>query len=242
MKSAASIALVGDYSSDSIAHRCIPRALELAAAATGAAIAWQWVHTSKIKNAMHDLAGFPAIWVVPGSPYANMGGVFAAIRFARETRRPFLGTCGGFQHALIEFARDVCGIAAADHAETNPTAGRALVVTPLSHPLIEKTGSLDLTAGSRLQEIYQRETTYENYHCSYGLTPAWRGRFESGGLRFTAFDAGGEPHAFELPAHPFFFGTLFQPERSAQLKEPHPLIIALICAIAARSQSKAPFE
>ncbi|HTQ31858.1 MAG TPA: hypothetical protein VMI53_11675 [Opitutaceae bacterium] len=240
--SSASIALVGDYSSDNIAHRCIPRALELAASATSSAVEWQWVPTSDIQTATSDLGNFSAIWVVPGSPYASMAGALMAIRFARETRRPFLGTCGGFQHALIEFARNVCGIAAADHAETNPTAGRALVITPLSHPLIEKNCGFELAPGSQLQEIYGRETAHESYRCSYGLTPAWRGRLESGGLRFDAFDPAGEPHAFELPTHPFFFGTLFQPERSAQLKEPHPLIIALLCAIAARSQSKAPFE
>ena len=237
-----SIALVGDYSTDSIAHRCIPRALELAVAATGATASWQWIPTSKIKEGAHSLGNFSAIWLVPGSPYASMAGALAAVRFARENRRPFLGTCGGFQHALIEFARNVCGVAFADHAETNPTAGRALVITPLSHPLIEKTGSVDLKPDSQLGEIYRRDTAYESYRCSYGLTPAWRGRLEAGGLHFTAFDAAGEAHAFELPGHPFFIGTLFQPERSAALKEAHPLIIAFLCAIEAKSQSKAPFE
>ncbi|HZP60384.1 MAG TPA: hypothetical protein VFB27_08665 [Opitutaceae bacterium] len=238
----ASIALVGDHSSDSIAHRCIPRALELAAGAAHMKAEWQWIPTGEIKAAAHNLANFSAVWAVPGSPYVSMPGVLTAIRFVRESRRPFLGTCGGFQHALIEFARNVCGIAAADHAETNPTAGRSLVITPLARPLIETTGSLELAPGSRLQEIYRRDTTHEIYHCSYGFTPAWRGRLESGGLRFAAFDPAGEPHAFELPTHPFFFGTLFQPERSALLKEPHPLIIAFLCAIAAKSQSAAPFE
>ncbi len=226
------IALVGDYSPASIAHQCIPRALELAAAATGTPVTWQWVSTSKISSVANNLANFSAIWLVPGSPYASMAGALTAVRFAREGRRPFLGTCGGFQHALIEFARNVCGVAAADHAETNPNADRALVITPLNSPLIEKTASLRLAPGSLLAEIYSqvygRDTAHESYHCSYGLAPAWRGRLESAGLSFTAFTAADEPHAFELPSHPFFLGTLFQPERSAQLKEAHPLIMALV--------------
>jgi CTP synthase len=237
MKTAA-LALVGDFSNERLAHRCIPRALQLASTAAGASIAWEWIHTTKIKSAANDLADFSALWAVPGSPYANMDGVLAAIRFARETGRPFLGTCGGCQHALIEFARNVCGIATADHAETNPTAGAALVITPLACPLVEKTGDLHFMPGSRLQEIYGRDTAHEGYHCNYGPAPAWRGRLESSGLRFTALDQNDDLRAFELPGHPFFFGTLFQPERSAQLDESHPLIAALVRSIQITSPSK----
>jgi CTP synthase len=236
----ATLALVGDFSNERLAHRCIPRALQLASTAAGTSITWEWIHTTKIKNAPNDLADFSALWVVPGSPYANFDGVLAAIRFARETGRPFLGTCGGCQHALIEFARNVCGLATADHAETNPTAGAALVITPLACPLVEKTGDLHFVSGSRLHEIYGRDTAHEGYHCNYGPAPAWRGRFESVGLRFTAVDDGGDPRAFELPGHPFFFGTLFQPERSAQRDEPHPLIISFVCAIQSTSPGKEP--
>ena len=236
----ATLALVGDFSNERLAHRCIPRALQLASAAAGVSIAWEWIHTTKIKDAPDDLADFSALWAVPGSPYANFDGILAAIRFARETGRPFLGTCGGCQHALIEFARNVCGLATADHAETNPTAGTALVITPLACPLVEKTGDLHFVSGSRLHEIYGRDTAHEGYHCNYGPAPAWRGRFESVGLRFTAVDDGGDPRAFELPGHPFFFGTLFQPERSAQRDEPHPLIISFVCAIQSTSPGKEP--
>ena len=72
-----------------------------------------------------------------------MDGALRAIRFARETPRPFLGTCGGFQHALIEYARSVLGWADADHAESAPGAGRA-VVSPLSCALVE---AIDVVRG-----------------------------------------------------------------------------------------------
>jgi CTP synthase len=120
------IALVGDYSPAVTAHCAIPRALELACGAISAEVRWQWIATRDLRDAPRDLVGFTAVWVVPGSPYDHTAGALAAIRFARETRRPFLGTCGGFQHALIEFARNVAGLTTADHAETNPVGDTLL--------------------------------------------------------------------------------------------------------------------
>ncbi len=74
------------------------------------------------------LAEYDAIWVVPGSPYRHPEGAFTAIRCARESSIPFLGTCGGFQHAVIEYARNVLGWQDAGHAETD-SEGR-MVIAP----------------------------------------------------------------------------------------------------------------
>jgi CTP synthase len=227
----AAIALVGDYRAAVIAHRAIPRALELARMMTAAKVTWSWIPTTTIHDASHDLADFTAVWVVPASPYASMDGALAAIRFARETGRPFLGTCGGFQHALIESARNVCGVRDADHAETNP-GGAALVITPLACSLVEKTGGINFTPGSRLHTIFGGGPATEGYRCSYGPNPAWRSRLETAGWRFTGFDETGEVRAGELLSHPFFIGTLFQPERSALRGERHPLITAFVQAAA----------
>ena len=223
------IALVGDYSASVIAHRAIPLALELARRESATDVEWRWIGTGEIRRAADDLAEFAAVWVVPASPYENMAGALAAIRFARETRRPFLGTCGGFQHALIEFARNVAGLANADHAETNPAA-ETFVVTPLSCSLADKTGTVHFTAGSRLREIYGRESGEEGYHCNYGVNAAHRVAFERAGLRFTAFDATNDIRAAELPVsvHPFFLGTLFQPERAALRGETPPIVRAFV--------------
>lgn len=221
------IALVGDYSPAVPAHRAIPRALELAAVHFGRPIASRWVHTAELHDAPAQLADCTGIWVVPASPYANMAGALAAIRFARETKRPFLGTCGGFQHALVEYARNVLGLTGADHAETNPTAAN-LVVTPLTCSLVEATGTLRLAPDSLIRAAYGRDTVTEGYRCNYGPAPAHRAAFEGAGLRFTAFDESGEIRAAELPiaTHPFFVGTLFQPERAALRGELPPLIRA----------------
>jgi len=224
------IALVGDYNKDIVAHLAIPSALQLASESLDLDITWSWVDTSKINSDnLSCLSEFSAIWVVPGSPYLNMEGALCAIRFARETRRPFLGTCGGFQHALIEYARNVCGISVAEHAETNPESAE-LIVVPLLCSLVEKTGQISFTAGSHLHSIFKGELGIEGYYCNYGLNPLWKDRLEASGLSFTGFDNIGDIRAFELPTHPFFIGTLFQPERSALYHQKHPLIQAFVAA------------
>jgi CTP synthase (UTP-ammonia lyase) len=229
------LALIGDYNTQVVAHIAIPRALELARSELGVRLDWEWIGTDQIHDVPRQLAGHAGVWVVPASPYKNMRGALAAIRYARENRVPFLGTCGGFQHALIEFARDVAGIPGADHAESNAGA-LDLVVAKLSCSLVEQSGGIVFAPGSRLHEIFQGKPARGEYRCNYGFNPVYRPKFESAGLRFTGFDSGGEIRAAELPSHPFFIGTLFQPERSALRSEHHPLIQAFVRAATTEDQ------
>jgi CTP synthase (UTP-ammonia lyase) len=228
------IALIGDYDPAVTAHQAIPRALELAGTAAGSPVRWQWIGTADITDAPRQLAPFSGLWVVPKSPYRNMAGTLDAIRFARETGRPLLGTCGGFQHMLIEFARNVLEIADADHAETATTG--TLVVTRLSCSLVEQTGALRFVSDSRIRAAYGTDTATEGYRCNYGPAGTHRSRFETAGLRFTAFDEAGEIRAAELPSHPFFVGTLFQPERAALRGVPPPLAAAFVRAVLERDR------
>lgn len=224
----ARLALIGDYDAGKTAHLAIPRALELARQATGVSLDWEWIGTDRVGHPAQTLASFEGVWVTPGSPYVNMDGALAAIRHARETNLPFLGTCGGFQHAIIEFARNAAGMAGADHAETNARAPE-LVITALRCSLVDRTGGISFTPSSRLHGIFAGRPTQEGYHCNYGVNAAHRSRLEATGLRFTGFDAAGDIRAFELPGHRFFLGTLFQPERSALQKDAsHPLIAAFV--------------
>lgn len=234
------IALVGDYSPDVIAHRAIPFALELARAATGDDLQWRWFHTGSFTEPARALASCDAVWLVPASPYANTAGALDAVRFARETGRPFLGTCGGLQHALIEYARNVLGLPEADHAETHPS-GTTLVIAPLACSLVEQSARLRFSPGSRLREIYGQDQAEEGYRCNYGPSAAYRDAFERAGLRFSAFDDAGEIRAGELPpaVHPFFIGTLFQPERAALRGQLPPLVRAFVHAAMIRAASAA---
>ena len=234
------IGLVGDVDPDVVAHRAIGRALGLANLSLGRMVEAVWIATpDAAADPAGCLAGIDAVWCVPGSPYRSMEGALAAIRHARERGLPFLGTCGGFQHALIELARNVAGVAGADHAESSPGADR-LVVTGLACPLVEETGRIALAEGSRIRAAYGAAEIEETYHCSFGLNPAFRPLLESAGARFTGFDAEGGVRAMELPDHPFFVATLFQPERAALHHRTPPLVRAFVqAAVTARHSAAA---
>jgi CTP synthase (UTP-ammonia lyase) len=224
------IALVGNYNSTVTAHIAIPRALDFAAEAVGYNVIPEWIATERLAQDWEpQLEPYHAIWCVPGSPYASMEGALHAIQFAREQRRPFLGTCGGFQHALLEYARNVLGLAAADHAESNPEAEMAFI-SPLACTLVETRGQIYLQPGTRIQRIYQQNTITEGYNCRYGVNPNYQPLLEDGSLRVTATGEEGEVRVVELANHPFFIATLFQPERSALVGVTHPLIVALLQA------------
>ena len=190
------IALVGDYDENKVAHRAIPIALKLAFADLGADATFEWLPSRELPpRGEARLEPYAALWCVPGSPYENTHGVIEAIRLARLQRRPFLGTCGGFQHALLEYAQAVWGIDAT-HAETNPEAEDP-VIAPLMCSLVDVRGGLKLEPGSRLRAIYGRESANEEYHCNYGLNPRYANRLQSGPLKIAArvFTAIGDPAA-----------------------------------------------
>ena len=134
---------------------------------------------------------------------------------------------GASSAGKIEFARNVAGIAGADTTETNP-GGSEPVVTQLACSLVDKTGAITFTPGSRLHGIFGVEPSREGYRCGYGLNNAYQTRMDAAGFRFTGFDEAGEIRAGELPSHPFFIGTLFQPERSSLRGATHPLLKSFV--------------
>jgi CTP synthase (UTP-ammonia lyase) len=231
------IGLIGDFDPSVVAHRAIPEALALAAGQLGRRVEATWVHTATIgKDVLARLADFAGLWCVPASPYASTEGALAAIRLARETCVPFLGTCGGFQHALLEYARNVLGHPEAEHAETCPDAPMPLI-SRLSCSLVGRTGTVTFREGSRLKGIYGAPQAEEPYHCNYGLNPGYEDLLAGTALRVSARDEAGEVRAVELEAHPFFIATLFQPERAALWGVAHPLVNACVAAAAARADA-----
>ena len=225
------IALVGDRSANVRAHARIPVIIDALLDREGIALDPYWIATPDVGEC--DLSGFDAIWLAPGSPYASAAGAFAAVRTAREREIPFLGTCGGFQHALIEYARDVCGLAGVENAEVTPDAAEQLIV-PLECSLKGHEEAVMVVPGTLAAKISGAGRSTERYHCSYGLNPDYLEALTSGGLRFSGFDDGGQVRIAELPGHPFFLCTLFQPELSGDGSQPHPVIRAFATAAAAR--------
>jgi CTP synthase (UTP-ammonia lyase) len=224
------IALIGDYDPQVTAHQAIPVALEMAAEHSGLNVQWQWLATDDI-HAETPLHRFDGFWCVPASPYRSMDGALLAIRFAREQRRPFLGTCGGFQHAVLEYARNVLGWSDAEHGETNPDAARALL-TPLSCALVEAVDTIDLLEGSLLAKAYESTEIREGYRCRFGVNPQFEGELLKRELYAVGHDSEHGLRAVELSGHPFFVATLFQPERAALKGVLPPLVGAFVEACA----------
>ena len=227
------VALVGNYSADVPAHLAIPRALAMAGTEQGCMAHEVWIPTETLPDheTVNDcLSEYDGVWCVPASPYRSMEGALMAIQWARENRRPFLGTCGGYQHAVLEFARNVLGFAQAGNIEVDPHTPMP-IIAPLVCELVDARGEITFTPNSTVAKIYGTERATELYRCSYGFNPAYIPLFDDSALTISGWDVEGEPRVIELNDHPFFIGTAYQPERSALYDQQHPLISAYVRAM-----------
>jgi CTP synthase (UTP-ammonia lyase) len=234
------VALVGDRSPDVQAHARIPAIIDFVNASSGDPIELYWLHSTAVTQP-GDVAGFDGVWVVPGSPYENMAGVLNAVQGARSSGIPFLGTCGGFQHLLLEFARDVCGLSAVTHAEVDRDADE-LLITPLDCSLLGEEATVVVEPGTQAAEAMGAGPVTERYFCRYGLNVEYLEVLVSNGLVFSGRDEQDDPRIAELPGHPFFLGTLFQPELSSGPGWAHPLIVAFAAAVREHARSSSPAE
>jgi len=226
------IVLLGDQDASLLAHQAIPQALALTATALGVTLRSRWLPTVAADGGLADCDG---LWCVPGSPYHHREGVLATIRAAREQRIPFLGTCGGLQYALLEYAQSVLGWADAAHAEEDPLTTRALL-TPLSCARVEFHNELRLKPDSRLVGAEGSRRAQAAYHCRFGVNPEYLPALLAAGWRVLAWDEEELPVAFELATQPCHFGTLYQPERDALVgRVPTAVRAWLEAVIAARS-------
>lgn len=222
------IGLIGDHDQEVPAHKAIPIALQLAADKSGIPIEWQWNHSNEID--WSKLRKFDGIWCVPASPYKNSNNVLEAIKYAREHNIPFLGTCGGYQYAAWEFARNKLGHEEADNSEINPDT-RMPIISSLVCKLYDMKASVELTANSVVAMAYGQTRISEEYFCGFGVNREYLHLFKNTDLEFTGFDEDGDPRTLEIPGNRFFVGTAFQPERSAFDGTAHPLICAYLNAV-----------
>ncbi|HTW07160.1 MAG TPA: hypothetical protein VME46_06610 [Acidimicrobiales bacterium] len=232
------VALVGDRSPDVQAHALIPVVIDFLNASSDDPIELYWLHSTSVA-APGDVAGFDGIWVVPGSPYQSREGVFSAIEAARTGAVPFLGTCGGFQYMLLEFAHHVCGLAGVAHAESQPEAAKHLIV-PLTCSLLGEEATVVVEPGTRAAQAMGSGPVTERFFCRFGLNEEYMGVLADHGLVFSGRDELGNPRIAELPGHPFFVGSLFQPELSSGPGWAHPLIAAFAAAVREHARVGAP--
>jgi len=206
MHSGIRVGLIGDFNPQQKAHLAIPKALDTASRGEVEA---SWIPTDQVDS--HDLTEFDGFWCVPGMPYRSAEGAMRAIHHARVTGTPFLGTSAGFQYALIEFARNVLGLLAAEHQKSHPGAAIPLIA-PLGVALAGVKARVHLSQGSTIRKAYNAPESIEEYHCSFGLNKKYGRILEGSQFCVTAVDDQHEIRAFELDGHPFFVATLFQPE------------------------------
>ncbi|MER5791568.1 hypothetical protein [Streptomyces sp. NPDC001980] len=232
----ATIALVGDRSPNVVSHTRIPLLLDALAQRDRLVLDAYWIPSEDAEDT-DAVRGFDAVWVLPGSPYRSEAGVLRAIRTAREEDIPFLGTCGGFQHALLEYARDVCGLTRVAHAENDPDA-EDLLIEPLACSLVGHEAAVRIEPSTLAESAIGSGRTVERYFCSYGPS-RHLDTLRAHGLRLSGHDEDGQVRVAELPGHPFFLATLFQPELSGDGSRAHPVIRALARAAVAHATERA---
>jgi CTP synthase (UTP-ammonia lyase) len=229
MAKEARIGIIGDYQPANVSHPATEAALHHAGDRLSVAVEITWLPTKSLEPLpSNHLQAFDALWCAPGSPYQSMNGALNAIRWAREHNQPLLGTCAGFQHIVVEYARTVLGINDARHAEYGETSG-PLVITPLSCSL-ERGKNLEILVdpASRAGHIYNERQIREQFWCTFGLNRAYHASLHAGGLPIVGVDPDGEARIVEVPGHPFFIGTLFIPQLNSTAARPHPLVTALM--------------
>ncbi len=245
MSNAVRIGILGDFNSEFRSHHATPDSLQHAARKLNLKVESEWIPTLTLAKPDSEklLETFDGLLAAPGSPFKSFDGMLKGIEFARRRDWPFLGTCAGFQYALIEFARNVLGIADADTAENN-SGSKNIIVYPVACAVPDRRGSapklsgmvpeIRLRPGSYLQSFYgkDKEVVSEEFFCNFEVNPEYEWATMEAGFPVVARGVNGEIRAIESPTHRFFVATLFQPQLSSTEKKPHPVVLAFVQAAA----------
>jgi CTP synthase (UTP-ammonia lyase) len=227
VSSSIKIGIIGDYDLERPSHKATNEALNHCADYLGINLELQWLPTESLeKDADKNISKFDGLWCVPGV-YKSMKGALNAIQFAREKDYPFIGTCAGFQHTVIEYARNKLGLNDAQHAEHNPDAPN-LIITALSCSLVGETRKIFINKNSRIYKFYNKTEVEERFSCNFGINPNYRKLIDESCFKVVGTDEKGEARILELPENEFFIATLFQPQLSSLPTNPHKLILAYL--------------
>ncbi|UCG17626.1 MAG: CTP synthase [Phycisphaerales bacterium] len=243
------IGITGKYTSLRDSYASIIQALEHAGTHLGARVSIEWIDSTVLTDAdVADKLGCVHGIIVPGGfGVRGVEGKIACVRHARENRIPYLGLCYGFQIAVIEFARSVCGLTAANSTEIEPACPHPVIDILPEQKEIEGLGGnmrlgghdIELTPGSRVMSFYgESEGARLRFRHRYEVEPRYIEQLEHAGLVFS----GRAPHqpimqVLELPAdqHPFFIATQAHAELTSRPLKPDPLFVGLVQAAMAFS-------
>ena len=221
------IGIYGKYEPGRDARKTIGPSLEHAAGVLGIMVDYEWIDNDQISG--DCLKDFDAAFIAPGNADEDTSGILAIIKKAREDHIPCIGTCGGFQRMLTEYAANVMGYENLAHGENDPDA-----VDPLFSELQCRISStfnkVLIKKGSKAYELYQADAVLEAYYCHYGLNPKYENDFIQSGITISGTDADRVARIVELADHPFFMGTLFVPQVSSTRENPHPVITGFLDA------------
>jgi CTP synthase len=235
------IGLVGKYVEYEDSYKSLKEALLHGALAHDAKVNIHWIEAENLQwpNCVSQLERYDGILVPGGFGKRGIEGMIHAIRFARERKVPYFGICLGMQTMVIEFARNVCGLEAANSTEFDPaTKNRVIYKLRELKGVDELGGTMRLGAypcklaeGSFARLAYGAPEISERHRHRYEFNREFQQTLTDGGLRL----AGETPDGMyveicELPGHPWYLGCQFHPEFKSKPLEPHPLFRAFIGA------------
>ncbi|MGQ9519970.1 MAG: CTP synthase [Candidatus Fervidibacter sp.] len=233
------IAMVGKYVQLRDAYLSVIEALKHGGFANQVRVRIHWVDAERLTNETAPLLlkGIDGIVVPGGFGYRGIEGKIVAIKYARENGVPFLGLCLGLQCAVVEFARNVCGLTEANSAEFDEkTSHPVIALMDEQRRVVQKGGTMRLGAypcflkpETKVAEIYKKHLVYERHRHRYEVNPRYHEILERHGMVLSGISPDGKlVEAIELPDHPFFVATQFHPEFKSRPNRPHPLFTAFI--------------
>ena len=238
------IALVGKYVALHDAYLSVVESLHHAGYANGVQVKIKWIDSEELEKPgvnLDEVFGDVSGIVIPGG-FGSRGveGKIATVRYAREHKVPFLGLCLGMQCAVIEFARDVCGMKDANSTEFVPDTPYPVIDLMADQAdVTEKGGTMrlgtypcKLLEGSIARSLYDNnEIIYERHRHRYEVNNDFRAKLEEKGFVFSGTSPDNRlVEIIELKDHPYFEATQAHPEFKSRPTRPHPLFMGLIKA------------
>jgi CTP synthase len=238
----ATIGITGKYTSVRDSYASIINALEHAGIALGCDVKIKWIDTTDVtdESAAGHLDDVDGIIVPGGFGTRGAEGKIACVKYARENNLPYLGICFGFQMAVIEFARNVCGLAQANSTEIEPDCPEPVIDILPEQKKIEGLGG-NMRLGGRDIEIKSKTLAWKlfgkadsvrmRFRHRYEVDPRYIEKLEEAGLIFSG-KAPNQPimQILELPDHPYFFGTQAHPCLTSRPLKPQPMFLGLVAA------------
>jgi CTP synthase len=213
----------------------------------GAKVNMTWIPSDELidANVEEVLSEADGILVPGGFGIRGVEGKVAAIQFARERRIPYLGLCLGLQCAVIEFARNVCGLEGANSSEFDPSTPHPVIdLLPEQEGVVDKGGTMRLGAypaellpGSLAERVYGEPVVSERHRHRYEVNPAYHAALQEHGMVLSGMSPDRRlVEIIELPDHPYFIAGQFHPELKSRPTRPHPLFRDFVGAALARRQ------